>query len=471
MKIKEIFDEIAMVSSTNKKVEILSKYQDNALLKRVLYLANSKRVKFYIKQIPDYTKFSERTTHVNSVFTLSNSLDTIEAISRREWTGNDAINELVGALSHIPDDDAYIIERIIDKDCKIGLGTTYINKVFPNLIEKTPYQGAISYDEKKARKIFEHGNFGYSQLKMDGRYCNAIIRSSEVELESRQGEPTILIGAKFIEELSNSFTNCVLNGELTMDGVSRYESNGIISSLIDITSKLNLRSEKETQRKIINFEDKHGNFESALNRIRFTVWDMIEVDEYFDLKSNTEYVRRFNALENILSESNLEMVSIVESLMVNSFEEAMNHFKLMLGRGEEGTILKDSKGLWKNGKPNYQIKMKLEMDVDLKIVGFNYGTKGSKNENLISSIDVESSCGLLKTSPAGINEDMMKFITNNQDNLLNTIVEVKCSGLSQDRDGNYSLLHPVFNRLRDDKDISDSLTNVIDNENMIKNLN
>jgi hypothetical protein len=45
--IKAIFDEIAAESSTNKKMEILGKYKDNELLKRVLYLANSKRIKFY----------------------------------------------------------------------------------------------------------------------------------------------------------------------------------------------------------------------------------------------------------------------------------------------------------------------------------------------------------------------------------------------------------------------------------------
>ena len=50
----------------------------------------------------------------------------------------------------------------------------------------------------------------------------------------------------------------------------------------------------------------------------------------------------------------------------------------------KNTILKAYDGEWKDGKPNWQIKMKLEMDVDLRIVGFNYGTKGTKNENVIN---------------------------------------------------------------------------------------
>ena len=81
---------------------------------------------------------------------------------------------------------------------------------------------------------------------MDGRYCNAIIRAGEVELESRQGEPTIVTGAKFVEELTQ-LDDCVLNGELTMDGIPRYESNGIIASIIDICGKKESRTDKETK--------------------------------------------------------------------------------------------------------------------------------------------------------------------------------------------------------------------------------
>lgn len=494
MKIKEIFDEIAAESSTNKKVEILKKYADNTLLKRVLYLANSKRVKFYIKQIPEYTKFSERTWHINSICNLEGSLDIIEAISRREWTGNDAINELIGALTHIPDDDAYIIERIIEKDCKIGMGTSFINKVFPDLIEKTPYMGAISFDEKKAKEIFDKGMktistldkdsvvYGmtynaYSQLKMDGRYCNAIVRSGDVELESRQGEATILNGALFIDELS-TLVDGVYNGELTMGPtISRYESNGIIASLIDIIGKTSERSETETNKKIAAFEKKHElKVNEALSMIVYTIWDYISIDEYFNAKSDKPYHKRLDCVveqitlpygNNGIPYTN---IGFVETMQVNTYEEAMKHFQDALNRGEEGTILKATNGTWKNGKPNWQIKMKLEMDVDLVVTGFNYGTKGTKNENVISSLNAESSDGLIKTRPQGITEEMMKFITENQETLLGKVIEVKCSGLSKDSGDNHSLLHPAFIRFRDDKDTADSLIDAVNIEKMVKGL-
>ena len=217
MSIKNIFDEIAATSGDKAKMEILAKYTDNETLKRVLYLCKSKRVKFYIKQIPDYVK---DTFELN--MPLDQALNTlVDVIAKRAVTGSDATAVLASLLNSVTVDDAYIIERIIDKDPKIGMGTTFINKVYkskttPELIEDTPYMGAISFDEKKAKSIFDKGGKGYSQIKMDGRYCNAIIRNGDVELESRSGEATIVTGAKFLEELAG-FEDCVLNGELTMD--------------------------------------------------------------------------------------------------------------------------------------------------------------------------------------------------------------------------------------------------------------
>jgi DNA ligase-1 len=458
MKIKQIFDEIAAESGNNAKIALLKKYADNKLLERVLYMTDSKRVKFYIKRIPEYN------TLTSDFISLEDAIDKLSNISNRYVTGNEALNFLQEILSNLAPDDAYIIERIIEKDPKIGMGTTFINKVFKGLIEETPYMGAIAFNEKKARKIFEGGAHGVSQVKMDGRYCNAIIRNGEVELESRQGEPTIVTGATFLEELTQ-FPNCVLNGELTMDGIPRYESNGIIASIIDICGKKHSRSDIENAKKLEKFTQKHGDFDEALSKIRYTVWDMITIDEYFDAKSAVPYINRMMLLATMLQSVNITRISQVESQIVDSYEDAIAHFREVLGRGDEGTILKSINGEWKDGKPNHQIKMKLEMALDLVITGFNYGTKGTKNENVISSFNAETSCGKLKTRPQGLTESLMEEITENQDKLLGTVIEIKCCGLSQDQSGAYSVLYPAFKHFRDDKSEANTLDECIEIQN------
>src|SRR5690606_1909461 len=156
------------------KMKILSKYVDNKTLKKVLYLALSKRVKFYIKKIPVYDIES-----IKPFITLEDALDKLSVLSDREKTGHDGIDFLTNLLSNLSEDDANVIERVIKKDIKIGMGTTNINKIFDKLIEKTPYMGAKSFSKKLAIKFFDKGQKAKSDIKMDGRYANALIKGGE----------------------------------------------------------------------------------------------------------------------------------------------------------------------------------------------------------------------------------------------------------------------------------------------------
>jgi hypothetical protein len=466
--IKEILDEITAISGTNDKIKALSQHSDNAMLKVVLYRAHSKRVKFYLRQIPDYTPCT-----TEPLYDIGWALRRLEDLQNRIYSGNEATAWLKETLESINSDDAKVIELIIGKSTKMGIGTTIMNKVFKNLIEKTPYQGAKPFTEELAIKLFDTPHAKTrgvrSDIKMDGRYANGLVQGGDVEAISRQGEITHVGDAMFLTELA-MFPDCVLNGELTIDGLDRYTANGIVASIVDIEKKREERGPHATQKKINAFTQKHGDYLDRVHNIRYTVWDMITTDEYFDKKSTRPYEVRRAELVALLDKFQTSRISMVESKIVYTYAEAVQHFQEALSRSLEGTILKDVLGAWKDGKPTWQIKMKMEIALDLQIVGFNYGTVGTKNEFVISSLNVQTSDGKLKTSPGGIKEDMMQQITENQEDLMNTILEVKCSGLSQDRDGNYSLLHPVFKLLRDDKEYADSLEDVIKIELAAKTL-
>lgn len=451
MKIKEIFDEIAAESSTLLKTAIVTRYKDDETFKRVLYLANSKRVKFFIKQIPTYEDNKGMLTHP-----LVWALDSLKPLQDREITGHAAIQHLKNILESVTPDNAYIIERIIEKDCKIGFGTRMINKVFPDLIEKTGYMGCKPYTKEGILKLLAKGSV-YSQEKMDGRFMNSIIQGHELENESRQGEPTLIENPKLFRELE-MLGDCVLNGELTMEGVSRYESNGIISSLIKIGEKK--LEGKDVSKDIAKLEKRHMPYQDALDLVRFTAWDILTIDEYFTRKCKRPYSERLENLKETIK--GFTMISVVETRVVSTIEEVMQHFVDVVSRGGEGTVVKSMDGIWADTKPSYQIKVKKEINLDLRIIGFNYGGVGTKNEHLISSVDVESEDGLLKTSPTGLDEDEMEYVTENQDSLLHAILETKCSGISQDNKGNYSVLHPVYKMIRTDKSVANTLEECIE---------
>jgi ATP-dependent DNA ligase len=261
----------------------------------------------------------------------------------------------------------------------------------------------------------------------------------------------------------------VLNGELTIPNIRREVSNGIITSLVDIGASR--AKGNDVYKDILKFEKKHGDYINVLNSIVFTVWDCITVLEYFAKGSKTPYQDRLKRLETLVSDLGEDSnVKVIEYKEVTTFAEVMEHYNEMSRRGEEGTVVKSFDGRWENKKPTYQVKVKKVEFLDLKIVGFNFGGKGTKNEHLISSLDVESSDGLLKTSPCGMDEQTMNDITENREKYLGTIVEVKCSGLSFDSEGNYSCMHPVFKRIRDDKTIANSLEECIEIDRMVTEL-
>jgi hypothetical protein len=441
MKIKEILDEIAEISGKNDKLKALSKYKDNELLKRVIYLAHSPRIKYFIKQIPEYPT-------PRGDMGLDSALEGLNELSNRKITGHSAIGYLVHLLSSCTQDDAYVIERIIDKNLKIGMDSG-INKAIPNLIEETGYMGCVPFNEKRAKSFFDGGKSVLSEVKADGRYVNIIITSGDVDLTSRQGEPSFLGDCDLTRELSK-LGDCVLNGELLMKHTPRLIANGIIASIIDYKVKFDSRSEQENKKKYDTFiKEKGMTIEEALELIQLKVWDILSIDEFYNLKSSIKRIDRLNQLKNTIKDS--ENILIIEHKIVSSYEEAMKHFTEMLEKGEEGTVLKTLDGSWKNGKPVWQLKLKLEMDLDLKIIGFNYGTKGTKNENVISSITCESSCGKLTARAQGLKEDIMLYVTENQDKLLGTILEVKCNGLSSNSNGGNSVFYPTAKEFRTDK--------------------
>jgi DNA ligase-1 len=150
-------------------------------------------------------------------------------------------------------------------------------------------------------------------------------------------------------------------------------------------------------------------------------------------------------------------------------EEALAHYREMLDAGMEGTIIKNATGIWKDTTSKDQVKMKLDIDVDLVIMGFNAGN--GKNEATFGSIVCQTSDGLLEVNISGFTDDVRLEVHNNRDQLLGTIVTVKGNSIMPPTGNNtkYSLFLPRFAEFRTDKTVADDLAKVIEQfDNAIK---
>lgn len=476
MHILDLFEKIRATNKKSEKIALLSANKDLPYLKDVIYLAHSPRVKFYIKAIPAYQS-SGITSGLVSNYDFS--LKRLKDIQDRVVTGSEAIKSLKELLETVSPEHAKVLELIIGKNLKIGMDSS-INEVYPGLIEESPYQGASSYSKSKFLKLFENAKkddaypYAISQIKADGTYRNAILSDGDIILESRQGElsyfPEDIPLYYDLREIMGIYNQCVVTGELVLScEPDRPKANGIITSIMKYYQDLESRPDKENSGILKKFEEKHGNMGVYLQALEMHVWDLIPADNFVNGSCNTPYETRFDQISYAISALGLTHVKVVETKHVQTPEQALEHYSSAQARGLEGTIVKSASAGWKSGKPTYQVKLKLEMELDLKIVGFKYGTPGTKNEDWISVLELESSCGKLSTAPGGMKEDLMKYVTANMDKLKGTIVSIKCNGITNTAKG-YSTMHPSIVELRTDKKIANSLEECLAIEKSVKTL-
>ncbi len=399
-------------------------------LERVLKYSYDPTVNYYIKKVPSVsigTRNFEPTT-----------FDVLDMLSYREVTGNAALEALTAELATLNLQSQELLTRIIKRDLRCGINDSTINKVFPKLIPTYPYMRCNLLTKVDTSSWdWDAGNL--SQIKMDGMFCNISVYQDEVVLQSRQG--TVLPQ----EELQN-----IVNHVQTCCEVG-YQYHG---ELVVVDEQRNILP-REIGNGIMNSVAKGGKMPEG-NFVRFVVWDKVELEVINGLKKcKTPYVERIKQLLSIPQNNSLK---VVETKRVFSLEHAYQHYQDALSRGCEGTVLKNRNMLWKNGTSKDQLKLKLEVDVDLEIIGFTEG-KG-KFASTFGSVMMQTRDGLLRTDVSGISDDMRLYIHLNRDKLLGTIATVRGNDVTKSEPA--SLYLPRIVELREDKSVADSLQEVID---------
>jgi len=432
--IKQILNEFNDTNSTNDKKLVLEKYKSNKLLIDVFQKALDK-VKWTwgitLKNVPTYTPIENNN--------LDWALLAIEKLNDRTYTGNAAIEYLHNILSNISEDNAYIIERIIERKLRINFGKSEFNKIVDkkDILTRPPYSRCEIGTKANVKKNIDFSKKVFSQVKMDGTYRSALV-DNDITIMSRQGNEDSF---PLIEEQIQTMEidGYVLLGEMTLRGEKdRNKGNGLINS------------DNPPHEDIV-----------------FTVWDMLPASEYAmtkaEIKKATEaktlshYEDRFAKLEGILEVASLNNVELVEYEIVTSMKEAYEHFQEISGRGDEGTIIKAADMVWKDGNSKQQLKVKLVISAEMRIIGFNYMKEGSKldklrkkfkltsDANIVASLKFENDDKDIQGSTAGLSEDLMMEITANQYSWKSKIIEVEFNDITKSKSNNYyAFSHPRF---------------------------
>jgi len=426
MSLNKFFESLASNNSRNFKIEQLTKHSDNETLREVVRLALDPFTQFYQRKIPAYV------TKTNSWHTLESVLPKLDALSKREVTGNAAIEYLSLLLSKVNKEDVKVLERVIQKDLKCGVDISTANKVWKDLIFEYPVMLCSPFEKKLVDKIDYPA---FVQTKMDGMRFNAIVRSGKCEFRSRNGKEIDLLG-----NLEEDFIKMANRQDCVFDGELLVKDKGVVL-------------DRQTGNGILNKANKGTIKTDEALKVHATVWDLIPYDAFIKGKCIVPYGQRFDSLCVMLDKHQPKKVKLVDNWEVNDIDSANKLFKELLSQGQEGIILKCRRGIWEDKRSKNQIKFKGELECDLKIVAVEEG-KG-KAAGMLGAIICESADGVVKVNVgSGFTEEHRKKYW--KEKLIDKIVAIKYNSRIKNKQGEDSLFLPVFIEIRDDKSVADT---------------
>jgi ATP-dependent DNA ligase len=418
----QILHQLESASGRLEKEAILKAHATDQTFKEVCRLTLDPLVNFYIKKLP-----APDAADVFQSVTLSSALNEIKKkLATRELRGLRAQNRVAWLLANMTPDDQEVLRRVLGRNLKCGVSEATVEKTWPDLKLSYPCM-LVSPLDSKTKLTFPL----IAQTKMDGMRFNAIVENGQVSYRSRAGKELDLFGVLDADVMNlTAETEYVLDGELLMAGpggspMDRKTGNGLLTK----------------------FQKGTGTPELA-KQIRAVVWDIIPLFAFRQGRCSVGYRER----HLMLHPNQVGRIQVSPITIVNSMEEAQTLYQQKLAEGEEGLVLKDPKGPWEDKRVKHQVKMKAELEADLKITGFLPGA--GKYEGKIGSLLVETADGKVKTAVGtGLTDEERSLAFTEFEN---KIVAVKYNALITDKKtGLKSLFLPVFVEIREDKTVAD----------------
>lgn len=377
----------------------------------------------------------------------------LKELASRELSGHAALAAVQRMVDFLDEDSAELFRRIINKDMRAGFTEGTINRVKPGTIAEFPYM-RCSLPPKSNLDKFNWSEGVISQEKADGMFANVnLYDDGTISVHSRQGTAFPLDEFAQIASFMKDWMprGHQFHGELLVTKcgqvLPREISNGMLNSVAQGGA----------------LEPDHG--------LLLLVWDMIPLTVAqpkgkFEEPYKKRLVALLKAIDAGKEYGTNPSVGLVPTRVVKSYADAWAHYRELLAQGKEGTIIKSPHAIWKDGTSKDQVKLKLEVDVDLRIVAVVPGRPGTKNEGRPGSLTCETVCGRLRTDVTIKNEKMRDAVEANPSAWTNGLMVVRANSVMHPSESSelYSLFLPRFveDQLRTDKIRADTLQQVLD---------
>lgn len=450
--ILEIIKELRADASLNYKKEVLARYSDYEPFKEFLIRVYNPRINYYMKKIPDVSKYETEPFKEQD---MSGLRDTLNVLSGRLATGDTAINYVRNFLLEANQTVRELFELAIGRDIRAGVGVGIINEVYKGLIEEIPYCRCSKLDEKTLERFDIIPDGFLTQMKADGVFSYIIKEDENVYMLTRAG--TVWTSDILKEDMIKCSDGVYIGEALVYkDGkpLDRKTGNGLINKFIkrettleSLQGKLN----KGNPKSLKELEIKRLEFTEINKNLHFVIWDSLTLQEFEEGFSTRPYTERFG--EAIKATFMTSKLKPIPSYRVYSMKEAQAIADEYISNGGEGAVIKKRDTMWKDGTSKDMVKIKAVLDADLLCI---YVEEGSgKYKGKVGALVLETSCGRLRVKVGtGLNDlDRAKPF----DFYVGKVIEIQYNEFIKSKSKNTdSLFLPRFVEVREDKNTATS---------------
>lgn len=419
----ELLNELKNESSTNRKKDIIKKYEGKF---------GSQLIDFLNDILSPYVVFGIDKATLGNLDKYYNdsaskmvedwSLSMLINFLKENSSSTDYKKSIVaGYLSYYEADEEYYdtLKNIIERNPRCGVGITLVNKAIGREV-------IDEFSVMLAKPLKQFPTKAISEPKVDGvRIALHVDADCEVTMRTRNGE--LVTG---YDDIVNQFKEYAQRTSLVRQMV--YDGE-VVSKNFDATMEGLFR--------------KGGN-----KKGNFIVWDILTEHEFFNrlcyLPQSERKVRLNNILKNVLEINPTDFVSVMPYIYVKDEEHAYELHYEYIAKGYEGSIIKDANALYsfdtKSRRGYGWQKIKDFHTEDYKIISVTEGT--GKYTGMMGAVFVDVNGVDVKVG-SGFSDLQRKLIYDNPENYIGAYIEVQYQEKTKDN----SLRFPSFKRFRYDK--------------------
>ena len=409
----QVFKELKSTNSILEKEEILSKYKDSEVVKKLLDAnLNPNRLFQFNKMHFTYAdtcasdKFDSKVNYNMFIHLLS-------VLENRQATGNNAKDEVFQVFRRFNKDEFELYKTVLLK-APIGVSGKTVNKIFPGLIPTFTLMLAPNEiaDITKVKYPI------YVQPKLDGYRC--VYHNGAMWSRSGKSFANKNLDAYFASIFNqNEYT---LDGELYVPG-AHFNKLQTILNTVDAPLPPGLK---------------------------YFIYDIMAKGDWDAKMCKKPYSDRYKLLNKVVAHiGDHQKVIAIGNDKVNSSKEIVDLYKNYLEDKLEGVMLKDPEGLyqWKRVRisSGEMLKVKPYTTEDLKVTGVYAGEgkyEGMAGGMVLNYNGVAVRCG------SGLDDVMRKEMAERPNDYIGKVAEIRYLEVTEDG----SLRHPSFLRWREEKD-------------------